>query len=216
MADYLTRLGARAVGRFAERAVEPRVPSRFEGTGDAGAEQRIADEPELAGTPSTADVAGAPTPAERSSTPPTVEPPSTVDAPSVLDNLRIPHDVVYRLTEPEPDPTAATLPSTAPDTPDAASTVDTPRTDTEPARTIVLQPVPAAEPAPPADRAPALPEPPMPVIRVTIGRIEVRAAPPSQATAPQVGHPAPHRAPEPPPTERLSAYLRGEHRGGRP
>ena len=205
MADYLTRLGARAVSGDAP-SVQPRLPSRYEGTSDDDVEiepdaaqpEQAAAQPAAAVQPNTTVVTVQATevePATPAAEPLSPMPPVTTevddDGPqpvpvhAILNNLNVLHEVVHQLTDGEEQhevvPVAAATPAPLPSTADA------------------VQPgAPAREPAP--------------VVRVTIGRIEVRAA---STPAPQPAAPptvARHPVSQPPPGERLSAYLRGEHR----
>jgi hypothetical protein len=208
MADYLTRLGTRAVNGDAP-SVQPRLPSRYEGTSADDIEiesdearpepppairraavQQDATAPAFP-TPAVEPAPDAAEPLSPALSPP---PPATTevddDEPqpvpvhTMLTNLNVLHEVVHQLTNDEDQHR---------DQHEAApvallSTVD------------VAPPVPAHEPAP--------------IVKVTIGRIEVRAA--STPTRQPAATPTvtPYTTPQPPPGERLSAYLRGERREG--
>jgi len=187
--DYFTRLGGRAVNG-GRPTVEPRLPSRYEGTAsedtdehDVGVE---AAAPAARPDPETTNVAVVPDAATSLSTVDATHPVNQIHEvhhTEVMTNLNVLQEVVHRLTD-----------------------------EDEHAPEVVPEIVPAAaETAAPMTPPPAQPTP-APVVRVTIGRIEVRAVstPAPQPVAPPAA--TPYTAPQPAPGERLSAYLRGEHR----
>jgi hypothetical protein len=213
VADYLTRLGERALRGTDAPVVEPRLPSRYEEAAPDEEPEPMADElvPDAERAVRRTEV-----PVGEAAAPVRAAPPRTVAAPSTAVAGegargsgvagRVAGDAAGRVSvgdasradrAPVPGPVRA-----------LDDVVRRLTTDGEPARGEVV-PAPDALPAP--EPEPAL----APVVRVTIGRIEVRAATAPAATpsppAPQAAHAAPSPAgPRPDPGARLSAYLRGE------
>jgi hypothetical protein len=193
LSDFIARAAARAVGRAAQ--ARPRQASVFEGPVTVGAGFEVVDEVAAAPPAAPAPVTAAPVaPPAAGAMPP--RPAAAGELPPA--DPRPPRP---RRAEPPPAPEQA--PTPAPEPPLAPA--DAPRVHlvvpaaVSPVRLAAA--VPAAVPAtvPP----PAFPEPERaPVVRVHIGRLEVRAS--VQAAPPERS-----RTAEPPPARSLSDYLRG-------
>ena len=212
MADYLGRLAARALGQLP--SVTPRVPARFEPVDDEAPELLEQDTDVFAGVEPLEGAGPRPTGDEPAST---VEPlPSRGPEVSVA--------------EARPAGPAAAGDNVAPPPVPSVRVGDVAIVHSEPSR--VDGPVEPARAAPLAEsrRTPVVPvtppPPPTPVsrasggtaVRISIGRIEVRAAP-APAAAPAIvsvsapaaaPQPAPRAAPPEPAELTLSAYLRGD------
>jgi len=211
MSDYLTNLAARALG--VAIAARPR-PSLFEPR--RGVAEAPAPEPERAGVePSRTEPALPGRAPARRVEPPAVRPPAEPRRPPARESSPVP-DGKRTPREPKVPAQALIRRHTAPPAPaepptsEAEPMAPVPRGERaevrsphdRPARQLRLAPT---EPASVLTARP--PRPPVPAreaepstVRVTIGRVDVRAVTPEQ--------PPPKRKPKPPPRMTLDEYLR--------
>lgn len=217
MSGYLQRLAARSLGAPATASALPRLPARFEspGGGDAGLEV-VDAELTVRGAPQATNVQGGSRPSDR--------PRATADSAAPAPRARR-SSAGARATAalPPATPPKHAAPAARPQSRAAAPDVPGRAPAPVPAQPAAVEvvtasaavpvaAVPVAQSRPPLaaprgePRAAAGAAPEAPVVRVHIGRLEVRAnLQPAPAVAPAAAAPEPRRE-----ELALSAYLRGE------